>query len=248
MASQGFGKWFEDQQEGGGGGGGGGGGDSPWPQLGSLQLGSLWGGSSAEKKSDDGEDSCRDPESQGFLDSAQDWFVQVKTSTAEATKDESLFGLSYATRFKGFVATVLLAGFFFFMAFLVGLPVIVLRPSKFALCFTMGSLCYMSSFSLLKGPGAHVRSMLTLDRLPFTVAYVGSMLSTLYAALVARSYFLVVVASSVQLCALAYYMLSFLPGGTAGAKIFVAMFVKTVRLAANATITLFMGCAKMVSS
>ena len=104
-------------------------------------------------------------------------------------------GLSYATRFKGFVATVVLSGFFFFLSFSVGLPVIVFRPHKFALCFTLGSLMFMSSFALLKGPMAHLRSICSRDRLQFTSAYLGSMALTLYSALIVRSYILVIITS-----------------------------------------------------
>lgn len=242
MASGGFGKWFEEQKDleeqndvsaGGA--------ESPWSQL--------WSGLGAgEKKADDEADPA---ESQGFLESMALFADGVKTSAADASglnQEASLFGLSYQTRFKGFVATIFMSGFFFFMAFAVGMPVIVLRPSKFALCFTVGSLMFMSSFALLKGPSAHIMSMLTLDRLPFTATYVGSMLSTLYASLVIRSYVLVVITSGIQMCTLAYYFLSFIPGGTAGAKVFVYTFMKTARMAATATFTILKGCLKMVSS
>lgn len=159
-----------------------------------------------------------------------------------------LFGLSYQTRFKGFVATVMLASFFMFMAFFIGLPVIVIRPQKFALCFTLGSLLFMSSFALLRGPTAHIKGMLTLDRLPFTITYLTSMGATLWASLVARSYILAVLASSLQVLALGYYLLSFIPGGTAGFRVFVAMFIRALRLAVTTTCAIFKQCLKLVSS
>ena len=43
-------------------------------------------------------------------------------------------------RFRLFVATLLAAGALFVAAFVVGLPVLVLRPQKFALCFTLESV------------------------------------------------------------------------------------------------------------
>mmetsp|Transcript_21285 Transcript_21285/g.48023 ORF Transcript_21285/g.48023 Transcript_21285/m.48023 type:complete len:238 (-) Transcript_21285:756-1469(-) len=211
---------------------------------------SLWSLFGGEKKTD----GAVDPESQvSLLGGVSSWFDQVKAQASETTgigqpQEQSLFGLSYQTRFKGFVASVLLSGFFFFMAFFIGLPVIVVRPSKFALCFTTGSLMYMSSFALLKGPGAHLASMVALDKLPFSICYVGSMFLTLYASLVARSYILVVVTSSLQLSTLAYYMLSFIPGGTAGARVFVAMVVRTSRIILAATITVCRQCLKLVAS
>ncbi|CAN0496439.1 unnamed protein product [Laminaria digitata] len=60
--------------------------------------------------------------------------------------------------------------------------------------------------------------MLARDRLPFSLAYVGSMTGTLYACLVLQSYPMVVVFSAVQLFALAWYFLSFVPGGSQGMK------------------------------
>jgi ABC-type amino acid transport system permease subunit len=69
--------------------------------------------------------------------------------TAEA--DSLILGLSYSQRFKGFVVTLLLSVAFFLLAFFVGLPVVVIRPHKFALCFTLGSLCFMGSFAMLRG-------------------------------------------------------------------------------------------------
>ena len=50
-------------------------------------------------------------------------------------------------------------------------------------------------------------------RLPFTSTYLGSMLLTLYAALVLQSYLLVILFSMLQACAVLWYMLSYIPGG-----------------------------------
>jgi hypothetical protein len=234
----GFGQWFSDiqQQES----------EAQTPEVDESVWSSLWT-SSSEKKSDG------DPESQGFLDQATNWLETVQKTVVDSTglaqpQETTLFGLSYQTRFKGFVATVMLSGFFFFMAFIIGLPVVVIRPSKFALCFTVGSIMYMSSFALLKGPEVHLRSMMSRERLPFSAAYVGSMMLTLYAALVARSYILVILTSSLQISTLAYYMLSFIPGGSTGARIFISMFVRSARLALSATYTIFMGCLRMANS
>lgn len=45
---------------------------------------------------------------------------------------------------------LLLSIAFFVLAFVIGLPTIVFRPHKFALTFTLGSLCFMGSFAMLK--------------------------------------------------------------------------------------------------
>ena len=55
------------------------------------------------------------------------------------------------------------------------------------------------------------------------------MLLTLYSALVLRSYVFCVGSAGLQLMALAYYLASYLPGGTTGVKVFFRMVFKTVR-------------------
>jgi len=196
-----------------------------------------------------------DPESQSFLSTASSWVPfrsQDPNGPGTAQQAPNLFGLSYQTRFKAYVSVVLLAMFFFTMAFMVGLPVIVLRPHKFALCFTIGSLLFMSSYSLLVGPGAHLRSMIAPDRLPLSGLYVISMLATLYASLVVRSYLLVVATSSVQIATLGYYFLSSIPGGVAGFKVFVGMFSRVARVVVGPCLAgmwkAFSLCLKLVSS
>lgn len=47
----------------------------------------------------------------------------------------------------------------------------MVRPSKFALSFTLGSLCLMTAFAMLKGPAAYVAGLLEPKRLLLTTAY-----------------------------------------------------------------------------
>lgn len=47
----------------------------------------------------------------------------------------------------------------------------------------MGSILVLVSVALLRGPLSHMQHMLTKERIPFTVSYLGSMALTLYAAL-----------------------------------------------------------------
>ena len=149
--------------------------------------------------------------------------------SASQDAEATVMGLSYATRFKGWVICVFVAGLFMFLAFAIGLPVLALRPSKFALCFTMGSLLYMISFALLRGPAAHLASICSFDRLPFTSAYLGSMLGTLWASLIRRSQILTIFMASIQITSLAYYLVSYIPGGTVGLKYFAQAVAKTAR-------------------
>jgi hypothetical protein len=47
----------------------------------------------------------------------------------------------------------------------------------------------------------------------FTTTYVASMVGTLWASLIYRSYILTIVFSGVQVCALSWFLVSYIPGG-----------------------------------
>ncbi|KAL8269861.1 hypothetical protein Esti_006221 [Eimeria stiedai] len=102
---------------------------------------------------------------------------------------------------------------FMFLAFLT-LPLLVFAPSKFALLFTMGSLCFLAALALLRGVTALSRHLIEPSRLPFTAVYFSCLFLTLYATLVAKSYMLTLVFSVLQLCGLSSFLVSYIPGGT----------------------------------
>ncbi|RXH67422.1 hypothetical protein DVH24_027569 [Malus domestica] len=96
--------------------------------------------------------------------------LQSATSNVPSGKALMYFGLFLAT-----------GVFFVFIAFTTFLPVMVLMPQKFAICFTLGCAFIMASFFALKGPKNQLAHM-----------------------------------SSKEVLALAYYAVSYFPGGSAG--------------------------------
>ncbi|CAN4096275.1 unnamed protein product [Withania somnifera] len=112
---------------------------------------------------------------------------QTATSNVPSGKSLMYFGLFLA------------AGvFFIFIAFTMFLPVMVLMPQKFAICFTIGCAFII--------------------RLPFTAIFIGSMVGTIYVSMVLHSYILSVLFSVIQILALSYYVISYFPGGSAGMR------------------------------
>lgn len=128
------------------------------------------------------------------LESGQPLPPQSTDSESEAAWFK---GLSKSDRFKYFVVLILLSVLFFAMAVFF-FPLLVLAPSKFALSFTVGSLMFMSSFAMLRGPTEHVRSLLQRERMLFTTGYLGSMLATIYACVIKKSYLMVIIFSATQ--------------------------------------------------
>ena len=66
-------------------------------------------------------------------------------------------------RWKHFVALLLLSGLMFLLAGIF-LPLVLLRPQKFCLFFTLGSVLSMASFAVLRGPLEQLKHMFSMQR------------------------------------------------------------------------------------
>jgi hypothetical protein len=164
-----------------------------------------------------------DVESQSFLSGSMEGLsLSSMRSSLEAQLPQQIMGMNYQQRFQIFCICLLLSAIFFALGFFVGIPLLTIRPQKFALSFTCGSITFMASFAILKGPKDHLLSMLAPDRAKFTAVYFGSMFLTLYFTFTAggyKGYVLVLFASALQLMCLLWYLVTFLPGGATGMKI-----------------------------
>ncbi|GJJ73179.1 hypothetical protein EMPS_05537 [Entomortierella parvispora] len=138
-------------------------------------------------------------------------YVPVSLGGTPAAQEEDFLGLSWFQRMAGFAICVAGGIACFMIAFFVGLPLFVLKPSKFATSFTLGSVLLMTSFALLRGPMTHLRALTSRERLPFTAVYFGSMIFTLWASLSINSYILTIIGTVVEILALVYYFTSYSP-------------------------------------
>eukprot|EP00794_Sanderia_malayensis_P015164 gene15164-16723_t len=138
---------------------------------------------------------------------------------AQQQEESWLPGLTKKQRIIGFF-TLLATGIFCFTLAGMLLPVLVLRIRKFVLLYTMGSVFTVGSFSVLWGPMAHIKHLCSYQRLPFTSAYFGAMFATLYSALVLKKTILTLLFAILQITALVWYVVSYVPGGTTGLKFF----------------------------
>ncbi|KAK7681755.1 hypothetical protein QCA50_015102 [Cerrena zonata] len=134
-------------------------------------------------------------------------------STERSNEDEAYFALSRWERLLGFGACLIGAAVCFFVAFIT-LPLLAIKPAKFALAFSLGSLLVMFGFSVLIGPINHLKHLISKERLPFSLTYLASLGLTLYFALGAHSYFGSLIGAIVQVIALVSYVLAYFPGGT----------------------------------
>ncbi|GMH42430.1 hypothetical protein BSKO_10349 [Bryopsis sp. KO-2023] len=97
---------------------------------------------------------------------------------------------------------------------LVGLGFALIPPyTRFAIMYTMGSICFIGSTFFLMGPWKQLKSMTKQYRIFATIAYVASLGLTLYAAFGLESGILIIIFFIIQLVALGWYILTYIPFG-----------------------------------
>lgn len=77
----------------------------------------------------------------------------------------------------------------------------------------MGSLLFVVSFGILQGPNSYIRHLLGRDRILFTAIFFGSVLTTMYCAVVLKSTILTIFSSVIEIFAILYYVVSYFPFG-----------------------------------
>lgn len=132
-------------------------------------------------------------------------------------EDEGYFTLSRWDRILAFAACNLGALACFVVCFTL-FPVLSLRPRKFAVLWTVGSLLFLSSWAILQGPVTYAQHLLSASRLPFSAAYFGTIALTLYFSLGLGSTILTLLAAICQILALVWYLVSYFPMGTTGLR------------------------------
>ncbi|KAJ5822031.1 uncharacterized protein N7525_011315 [Penicillium rubens] len=97
-------------------------------------------------------------------------------------EEEGFFALSRWDRMLIFAACNLGAAVCFMLCFFL-FPVLTLKPRKFAVLWSVGSVLFLVSWAVLMGPWTYAKHLISGTRLPFTAAYFGSIALTLYFAI-----------------------------------------------------------------
>ncbi|ODV70397.1 SFT2-domain-containing protein [Hyphopichia burtonii NRRL Y-1933] len=112
-----------------------------------------------------------------------------------------IFGLTFA----GSVCCYLICIFLF--------PVLSLKPRKFALLWSLGSIFFLVSFGVLQGFQAYVLHLLLSTRIIFTVTFITSIIMTLISSLSLKSTILSIIFAVLQLISAIWYTVSYFPMG-----------------------------------
>ncbi|KAG0681280.1 hypothetical protein C6P40_003175 [Pichia californica] len=130
-----------------------------------------------------------------------------------STEEPSWFTLSRFERYVGFALLLLgsvacfALGFFLF-------PVLTLKPRKFVMLWTLGSLLFFLSFGVLQGPVSYCKHLASKERLPFTIIFVTSQILTIYCAIVLKSTLFSLIMGIVEIMSILWYTASYFPFGT----------------------------------
>ncbi|KAH9418463.1 uncharacterized protein LOC113797601 [Dermatophagoides pteronyssinus] len=135
--------------------------------------------------------------------------------------------LTRTQRIIGFI-TCFFMGITCFSISAMYIPILLFAARKFSILFTFGSIFIVASFAILLGPMNHLKHQFSKERLPFTAGYFGSLIATLYFALQVQSTILTSIFAIIQVIALIWYVVTYIPGGQTGLMFFSKMAASTV--------------------
>jgi hypothetical protein len=170
-------------------------------------------------------DSNNDSSVWSQLTSIQDSFVGQMQELSGMLPDAG--PLSSAFRARLINAVYLLGGSvgFGILAIFIGLPTLLVRPSKFVICISLSTLLAAASVIVLQKPSVFISNLLSggfTQSAPVALLII-SMLFTLYITIFVHRYAMVLAAGSAQLLCLLFYLASFIPGGMTGLQMVLRM-------------------------
>lgn len=136
----------------------------------------------------------------------------------ENPREDPLWRLSYFERISVFLLS-LVGSYSCYAICFIFFPLLSLKPRKFALIWTIGSLLFLLAFVVLNGPRKFWRHAATVERLPFTVSFVASISATLAFSVIWKHTLLVIVACVIQAVCSLCYTISYFPYGRQGLEI-----------------------------
>ncbi|CUM68295.1 uncharacterized protein PRCAT00006017001 [Priceomyces carsonii] len=113
--------------------------------------------------------------------------------------------LIFSLTFAGSVSCYLICLFLF--------PILSLKPRKFALLWSLGSIFFLVSFGVLQGFWPYMQHLFLSTRIIFTVVFGTSIILTLISALSLRSTILSIIFAVIQLLSALWYTVSYFPMG-----------------------------------
>ncbi|SCU89364.1 LAME_0E03136g1_1 [Lachancea meyersii CBS 8951] len=161
---------------------------------------------------------------------AQNVYQRLPMTQQDLVQDQepTWFTLTRVERLMLFVCCILgSVACFTLCAFL--LPVLAVKPRKFGLLWSMGSLLFVGAFGVLQGPVAYLKHISSRERLPFSAFFFASCFLTIYFAAFQKSALLTIPCALLELVAVIYYAVSYFPFGASGLRMISTVGVNQAR-------------------
>lgn len=149
-----------------------------------------------------------------FQDNLSNQMLQLTGTQAESGP------LSVGLKNRLTYAMYLLLGatLFIFLAIFVGLPTLIVRPSKFVLCISLATSMAFASIIVLQKPEVFLANLFNsgAERIVTVVALATSLVVTIYVTVFIHSYILTISCGVLQVACIIWFVASFIPGGSKG--------------------------------
>jgi len=167
-----------------------------------------------KKSADSAEDSGLISKYAGRLkDSIASNIIVNKSKSLMKGAQESVQTSINFTKNLPYIIVLCVAGAFFMFLTLLFLPMIVLKPTTVSFSFAIGSICFLSAIALVRDPNTFIASLLSKEKLKFSLSYGASLIGTFYASLIAKSYILSLIFFGAQIVSLSWLIAVSVPGG-----------------------------------
>mmetsp|Transcript_22835 Transcript_22835/g.23780 ORF Transcript_22835/g.23780 Transcript_22835/m.23780 type:complete len:193 (+) Transcript_22835:1-579(+) len=164
----------------------------------------------------DPESNTNNQESKGFLEKfTPEFLASPKERISESPLDKILsyfeVDVSYTSFFLvfGFGIAILFLSFMF-------LPLVLIRPQKFVMLFSLGSTLVLMSFIFIHGTKEFLKMLFSSGRIIFSGLYFVSLIFGIYFSFTDSWMFISHICALFQLSSLVVFVLTFLPGGYSG--------------------------------
>ncbi|ODV82602.1 hypothetical protein CANARDRAFT_180920, partial [[Candida] arabinofermentans NRRL YB-2248] len=139
------------------------------------------------------------------------------TTSTSSSSDDDFFKLSYFERLSLFIITLLGSISCQTICFLL-FPILSLKPKKFALIWTLGSILFLTSFAFLNGFKKFGYHLISENRVWFSLCYLSSIFITLFFCFWLRSSIAVIFGCVFQVLCQVWYTVSYFPLGRDGLR------------------------------
>merc|ERR1711907_259990 len=127
--------------------------------------------------------------------------------------DGECFSLTYEQRIYSFIGCLVLGGCIYVLSCFTFVDLMRGEPEKFVILYTLGNIIALSGSLFLFGPMKQIKTMFLPKRRVATIVMLSTIVLTMVIAFTIQEVILIILMLIIQMCAMFWYSLSFIPFG-----------------------------------